>query len=53
MWGLNFTVIRFGLDEYTPFTFATWRFALAALPVIREFSVAFAWIVSRIISALS
>jgi O-acetylserine/cysteine efflux transporter len=23
MWGLNFTVIRFGLDEFTPFTFAT------------------------------
>lgn len=34
MWGLNFTVIRFGLDEYTPFTFATWRFVLSALPVL-------------------
>jgi len=34
MWGLNFTVIRFGLDEYAPFTFATWRFLLCALPVL-------------------
>ena len=34
MWGLNFTVIRFGLDEFTPFTFAAWRFVLAALPVL-------------------
>jgi len=34
MWGLNFTVIRFGLDEYTPFTFATWRFFLSALPIL-------------------
>src|SRR5262249_61741328 len=33
MWGLNFTVIRFGLDEFPPFTFAAWRFALGALPV--------------------
>jgi O-acetylserine/cysteine efflux transporter len=32
MWGLNFTVIRFGLDEFTPFAFATWRFLLGALP---------------------
>lgn len=34
MWGLNFTVIRFGLDEFTPFTFATWRFVLCALPAV-------------------
>ena len=34
MWGLNFTVIRFGLDEYTPFAFAGWRFLLGALPVL-------------------
>ncbi len=34
MWGLNFTVIRFGLDEFTPFTFATWRFLLGALPIL-------------------
>ena len=34
MWGLNFTVIRFGLDEFTPFAFATWRFVLGALPVL-------------------
>ncbi|MBL6651806.1 MAG: EamA family transporter [Reyranella sp.] len=33
MWGLNFTVMRFGLDEYAPFTFATWRFLLCALPI--------------------
>ena len=34
IWGLNFTVIRFGLDEFTPFAFATWRFVLGALPVL-------------------
>ncbi|MDP3158539.1 MAG: EamA family transporter [Reyranella sp.] len=34
MWGLNFTVIRFGLDEFPPFAFATWRFVLCALPVL-------------------
>ena len=34
MWGLNFTVIRFGLDEFQPFTFATWRFVLGALPAL-------------------
>jgi O-acetylserine/cysteine efflux transporter len=34
MWGLNFTVIRFGLDEFTPFTFSAWRFLLAALPFL-------------------
>jgi O-acetylserine/cysteine efflux transporter len=34
MWGLNFTVIRFGLDEFSPFAFATWRFVLCALPVL-------------------
>ncbi|MGD9878760.1 MAG: EamA family transporter [Reyranella sp.] len=34
MWGLNFTVIRFGLDEFSPFTFAVWRSVLAALPVL-------------------
>ena len=34
MWGFNFTAIRFGLDEFEPFTFATWRFALAALPIL-------------------
>jgi O-acetylserine/cysteine efflux transporter len=33
-WGLNFTVIRFGLDEFTPFAFAGWRFLLGALPVL-------------------
>ena len=34
IWGLNFTVIRVGLDEFTPFGFATWRFVLGALPVL-------------------
>ncbi len=33
-WGLNFTVIRFGLDQFTPFAFAAWRFVLAALPAL-------------------
>jgi O-acetylserine/cysteine efflux transporter len=33
-WGLNFTMIRFGLDEFTPFAFASWRFVLGALPVL-------------------
>jgi len=33
-WGLNFTAIRFGLDEFTPFAFAGWRFVLGALPVL-------------------
>jgi O-acetylserine/cysteine efflux transporter len=33
-WGLNFTIIRFGLDELTPFAFAGWRFIIGALPVL-------------------
>jgi O-acetylserine/cysteine efflux transporter len=33
-WGLNFTVIRFGLDEFTPLAFTSWRFLLGALPVL-------------------
>jgi O-acetylserine/cysteine efflux transporter len=33
-WGLNFTIIRFGLDEFTPFAFAAWRFVLGAMPVL-------------------
>ncbi|HEY6983361.1 EamA family transporter [Reyranella sp.] len=33
-WGLNFTVIRFGLDEFTPLAFAGWRFLIGALPVL-------------------
>jgi O-acetylserine/cysteine efflux transporter len=33
-WGLNFTMIRFGLDTFEPFTFAAWRFVLGALPVL-------------------
>ena len=43
MWGLNFTVIRFGLDEFTPFTFATWRFALGALPILFVPKPAISW----------
>ncbi|WP_421996073.1 EamA family transporter [Reyranella sp.] len=43
MWGLNFTVIRFGLDEYAPFTFATWRFLLCALPIVFVPRPAIAW----------
>ncbi len=34
IWGLNFTVIRFGLDEFTPLAFAAWRFVIASLPVL-------------------
>ena len=43
MWGLNFTVIRFGLDEFTPFTFSAWRFLLAALPVLFVRKPAISW----------
>ena len=43
MWGLNFTIIRFGLDEFTPFTFSTWRFLLAALPVLVVAKPAISW----------
>src|SRR5882672_886849 len=43
MWGLNFTVIRFGLDEFTPFSFATWRFLLCALPIALVPKPAVSW----------
>ncbi|OFW97033.1 MAG: hypothetical protein A3D94_20740 [Alphaproteobacteria bacterium RIFCSPHIGHO2_12_FULL_66_14] len=43
MWGLNFTVIRFGLDEFTPFSFATWRFLLGALPILFVPKPAVSW----------
>ena len=43
MWGLNFTVIRFGLDEFTPFTFSAWRFLLAAL-FLREHATPGQWL---------
>jgi len=43
MWGLNFTIIRFGLDEFTPFTFSAWRFLLAALPVLFVKKPAISW----------
>ena len=43
MWGLNFTAIRFGLDEFTPFAFATWRFVLSALPVLFVKRPAISW----------
>ena len=32
VWGTNFVVIRWGLDELPPFLLATLRFALSALP---------------------
>jgi O-acetylserine/cysteine efflux transporter len=34
IWGANFTVIRFGLDEFPPLLLAALRFVLAALPVL-------------------
>ncbi|MFO1080491.1 MAG: EamA family transporter [Reyranellaceae bacterium] len=43
LWGMNFTAIRFGLDSFTPFTFATWRFLLAALPVLFVPKPAVSW----------
>ena len=43
MWGLNFTVIRFGLDEFSPLAFSTWRFLLAALPVLFVPKPAISW----------
>ncbi|MGZ3339430.1 MAG: EamA family transporter [Reyranella sp.] len=43
MWGLNFTVIRYGLDEFTPFTFSAWRFLLAALPILFVKKPAISW----------
>jgi O-acetylserine/cysteine efflux transporter len=52
MWGLNFTVIRFGLDEFTPFAFAAWRFLLAALPALFVPKPAVSWTVLAGIGAL-
>lgn len=34
IWGTNFVFIRYALDELPPFTFATLRFVLVALPLI-------------------
>jgi len=34
IWGTNFVVIRYGLDELEPFTFAALRFALVAFPLV-------------------
>jgi O-acetylserine/cysteine efflux transporter len=34
IWGTNFVVIRYGLDELAPFTFAALRFALVAFPLV-------------------
>lgn len=42
-WGLNFTMIRFGLNEFTPLSFAGWRFVLAALPVLFLRRPAMSW----------
>lgn len=43
IWGLNFTVIRFGLDAFTPFSFAAWRFIIGALPVLFVARPAASW----------
>lgn len=34
IWGTNFVFIRMGLDDLAPFTFATLRFLLVALPLV-------------------
>lgn len=34
IWGTNFIVIRWGLDELPPFLFATLRFTLVAVPLV-------------------
>lgn len=34
IWGLNFVIIRFGLDHFPPLLFATLRFVAAGLPAI-------------------
>ena len=34
IWGTNFVIIRYGLDELAPFTFAALRFALVAFPLV-------------------
>ena len=34
VWGTNFVVIRFGLDDLPPLLFAALRFTLALLPAV-------------------
>ncbi|MFY8119906.1 MAG: EamA family transporter, partial [Burkholderiaceae bacterium] len=34
VWGLNFVVIRWGLDQVPPLTLTLLRFALAAFPAL-------------------
>ena len=34
IWGTNFVLIRIGLDELPPFTFATLRFLIVAIPLV-------------------
>jgi O-acetylserine/cysteine efflux transporter len=34
IWGLNFVVIKIGLDAFPPLLFSAMRFALAALPAV-------------------
>ena len=34
VWGTNFVVVRWGLDELPPFLFAALRFALSAFPLV-------------------
>lgn len=47
IWGTNFVPIRFGLDEFPPFTFAALRFLFAVLPwilVVSRPKVALRWL---------
>src|SRR3954465_2133725 len=34
VWGTNFVVIKWGLEEFPPFLFAALRFLLCALPLV-------------------
>ncbi len=34
IWGTNFVVIHYGLNQFPPFTFAALRFALASVPLL-------------------
>lgn len=34
VWGTNFVVIKWGLDEFAPFTFATLRYFFCAIPFV-------------------
>jgi O-acetylserine/cysteine efflux transporter len=48
IWGTNFVVIKVGLRDFPPFTFATLRFVLCAIPlvfVLRRPQVPWRWLV--------